>query len=99
MAGESPWIFPSSRNPGQPVARVNNAHDRLLEQAKKGGIEVGFVLDDLRRTFATRMAEEGFDLRHSRKFSATIRSASWNAIFIRRMITRRVPRFGMKQPK
>jgi integrase len=35
MAGELPWIFPSSRNPGQHVARVNNAHDRLLEQAKR----------------------------------------------------------------
>ena len=87
MAGESPWIFPSSRNPGQHVARVNNAHDRLLEQAKKGGIEVGFVLDDLRRTFATRMAEEGIDLATLAKIPATIRSASWNARFIRRMIT------------
>jgi integrase len=28
MAGGSPWIFPSSRNPGQHVARLNNAHKR-----------------------------------------------------------------------
>jgi len=62
MAGESPWIFPSSRNPGQHVARVNNAHDRLLEQAKKDGIQLEFVLYDFRHTFATRMAEEGIDL-------------------------------------
>ena len=62
MAGASQWIFPSSRNPGQHVARVNNAHDRLLEQAEKEGIELEFVLYDFRHTFATRMAEEGIDL-------------------------------------
>ncbi len=62
MAGESQWIFPSSRNPGQHVSRVNNVHDRLLEQAKKEGIELEFVLYDFRHTFATRMAEEGIDL-------------------------------------
>jgi integrase len=62
MAGGSPWIFPSSRNPGQHVARLNNAHDRLLKQAKKNGIELEFVLYDFRHTFATRMAEEGIDL-------------------------------------
>jgi integrase len=44
MAGESSWIFPSNRNPGQHVARLNNAHDRLLEQARKDGIELEFVL-------------------------------------------------------
>jgi len=57
MAGESPWIFPSSRNPGRHLARVNNAHDRLCVQAQKAGIAL-----DLRHTFATRMAEEGIDL-------------------------------------
>ena len=62
MPGESPWIFPSRRNPGQHIARVNNAHDHLLEQAKKDGIELEFVLYDFRHTFATRMAEEGIDL-------------------------------------
>jgi integrase len=62
MASESPWIFPSSRNPGQHVARLNNAHDRLLNQAKKDGIDLEFVLYDFRHTFATRMAEEGIHL-------------------------------------
>jgi hypothetical protein len=37
MAGNSLWIFPSSRNPGQHVARVNNAHDRLCEIAQADG--------------------------------------------------------------
>jgi integrase len=49
MPGESPWIFPSSRNPGKHVARVNNAHDRLLKQAKKDGIELEFVPYDFRQ--------------------------------------------------
>ena len=52
-------IEPESR---QHVARVNNAHERLLEQGKKEGIELEFVLYDFRHTFATRMAEEGIDL-------------------------------------
>jgi len=62
MAGKSPWIFPSDRNPGQHVSRLNNAHDRLCEKAKKDGVALDFVLYDLRHTFATRMAQEGIDL-------------------------------------
>jgi len=58
----SPWIFPSDRNPGQHIARLNNAHDNLCKEAKKAGIEFNFVLYDLRHTFATRMAEAGIDL-------------------------------------
>jgi len=61
-AAKSPWIFPSSRNPGQHVTRVNNAHDRLCEKAQADGLALDFVLYDLRHTFATRMAEEGIDL-------------------------------------
>lgn len=53
--------FPRAGIPDS-TSRVNNAHDRLLEEAKKGGIELGFVLYDLRHTFAARMAEEGIDL-------------------------------------
>ena len=52
--------FPRAGIPDS-TSRVNNAHDRLLEEAKKGGIELGFVLYDLRHTFAARMAEEGID--------------------------------------
>jgi integrase len=62
MAGASPWIFSSSRNPGQHVTRVNNAHDRLCEKAQADGVALDFVLYDLRRTLATRMAQEGIDL-------------------------------------
>jgi integrase len=62
MAGKSPWIFPSKRNPGEHVTRVNNAHDRLCEKAQEDGVPLDFVLYDFRHTFATRMAEEGIDL-------------------------------------
>jgi integrase/recombinase XerD len=62
MAGASPWIFPSSRNPGQHVTQVNNAHDRLCEKAQADGVALDFVLYALMHTFATRMAEEGIDL-------------------------------------
>jgi integrase len=62
MPGDSSWTFPSDRNPGRHIARLNNAHDNLCKEAKKAGIEFNFVLYDLRHTFATRMAEAGIDL-------------------------------------
>jgi integrase len=62
MVGDSPWIFPSSRNPGKHVTRVNNAHDRLCAKALKDGTPLDFVLYDFRHTFATRMAQEGIGL-------------------------------------
>jgi integrase len=62
MPGESLWIFPSDRNPGQHIARLNNAHDNLCKAARKAGIDLDFVLYDFRHTFATRMAEAGIDL-------------------------------------
>jgi integrase len=62
MPGDSSWIFPSDRNPGRHIARLNNAHDNLCKEAKKAGIEFNFVLYDFRHTFATRMAEAGIDL-------------------------------------
>jgi integrase len=46
----------TTRRPGKQRARSS------LEQAKKDGIELEFVLYDFRHTFATRMAEEGIDL-------------------------------------
>src|ERR1019366_2078798 len=46
MLGNSPWIFPSARNPGQHIARLNNAHDNLCKAAKKAGIDFNFVLYD-----------------------------------------------------
>ena len=39
---KSPWIFPSRRNPGRHVSRVNNAHDRLCEKAQAAGVELNF---------------------------------------------------------
>ena len=62
MAGESPWIFPSRRNPGRNISRLNSAHDRILRQAREDGIIFNFVLYDLRHTFATRLAQAGIDL-------------------------------------
>lgn len=56
-AGESPWIFPALRRPGQHIGRLNNAHDAVCARAT-----LSFVLYDLRHTFATRMAEAGVDL-------------------------------------
>lgn len=62
MAGNSPWMFPSPRNPGQHLTRLNGAHDRVCEKALKVGVPLAFVLYDLRHTFATRMAQAGIDL-------------------------------------
>jgi integrase len=62
MARDSMWIFPSSRNPGQHIQRVNGAHDRVCAEASKVGIVFGFVLYDFRHTFATRLAQAGIDL-------------------------------------
>ena len=57
MGGDSRWIFPSTRRPGQHITKLNCPHDRAL--AKLG---INFVLYDLRHTFATRMIEAGIDL-------------------------------------
>jgi integrase len=62
MGGSSPWIFPSKRKPGQHVTRLNNAHDRVCQNAAKDGMPFKFVMYDLRHTFATRMAQVGVDL-------------------------------------
>lgn len=62
MAGDSLWIFPSKRNPGKHVGRLNSAHDRLCREAKADGISFDFVLYDFRHTWATRTAQSGFDL-------------------------------------
>ena len=62
MCGNSPWIFPSPRSPGQHITRLNGAHDRLCRKALKDGVSLRFVLYDLRHTFATRLAQAGVDL-------------------------------------
>jgi integrase len=62
MPGKSPWIFPSKRKPGGHVQRMNGAHDRVCNNALDAGVDLAFVLYDLRHTFATRAAESGMPL-------------------------------------
>jgi integrase len=62
LAGPSPWVFPSKRNPGKPITRVNGLHDKVLAAAAKAGMPLIFVLYDLRHTFATRAAMVGTDI-------------------------------------
>jgi integrase len=62
MEGESMWIFPSRRLRGKHIARINSAHDSVVANASKAGVNFNFVPYDLRHTFATRMAESGTDL-------------------------------------
>ena len=62
ISGSSAWIFPSPRNPGQHITRVNGAHDRLCAMALEAGLSFTFVLYDFRHTFATRLAQYGIDL-------------------------------------
>jgi Site-specific recombinase XerD len=57
MEGESPWIFPSEVKLGQHITKLNNAHQRVLEDT---GLR--FVLYDFRHTAATRWAERGMPL-------------------------------------
>jgi hypothetical protein len=49
MLGGSKWIFPSSRNPGQHVMRLNGAHDRVCAAGSKAGVAFTFVLYDFRQ--------------------------------------------------
>jgi len=62
MSGNSLWIFPSPRNPGHHITRLNGAHDRLCRKALEAGVILKFVLYDFRHTFATRLAQAGIDL-------------------------------------
>jgi hypothetical protein len=64
MAGNSKWIFPSSRNPRQHITRLNGAHDRVCVAGSKAGIVFAFVLYDFRHTFATRLAQAPASRRH-----------------------------------
>ena len=62
MNRNSPWLFPSKKNPGRHIGRLNSAHDRLVKKAELEGVTVSWVLYDLRHTCATHMAQAGVDL-------------------------------------
>lgn len=62
MRGGSQWVFPSKRNPGRHIGRLNSTHDRLVRNAAREGVKINWVLYDLRHTFATRLAQSGVDL-------------------------------------
>jgi integrase len=63
LDGDSSWVFPSKRRPGDHIGRVNTAHDAVCaEDKEEGRAALGFVLYDFRHTFATRLAEAGVDL-------------------------------------
>lgn len=49
MKGESRWIFPSKRRPGQHIIRMNGAHDKACA-ATKIRTALSFVLYDWRPT-------------------------------------------------
>ncbi len=57
LAGESPWVFPSSVKPGCHATKLNNAHARVLKDTG-----LSFVIYDFRHTAATRWAERGMPL-------------------------------------
>jgi integrase len=50
----APWLFPSERNPGHHMTKLDGTHDRVCREAG-----VSFVLYDFRHTFATRAIEGG----------------------------------------
>ena len=56
-SGTSPWLFPSDRNPGHHITKLDNAHDRICLDAA-----VSFRLYDFRHTFATRAIEAGVQI-------------------------------------
>jgi integrase len=62
MSCNSQWIFPSPRNPGHHITRLNGPHDRLCGKAPEAGVVLKFVLYDFRHTLATRLAQAGIDL-------------------------------------
>jgi integrase len=55
---KTPFLFPCETDATRPVPKINNAHDRAVEDCKAAP----FRLYDLRHTWATRAAEAGIDL-------------------------------------
>jgi len=55
------WVFPSDRKSEKHLVRMNGAHDSACAKSKTRPA-LHFVLYDWRHTFATEMAQAGFDL-------------------------------------
>ncbi len=54
---KSPWVFPSDRTKGRPLATLQGPVDKVCRETG-----VSCVIYDLRHTFATRMIESGIDV-------------------------------------
>src|ERR1051326_6109691 len=55
LSGPGPWLFPSSRKPGEHQADFKKTWERTLQRAKVPH----FRLYDLRSTYATRLSAGG----------------------------------------
>lgn len=61
LLGVDVWVFPSRRHPDRPLSRLDGPHERVMRDLGYGKGE-GFVVYDLRHTFATRAAQQNMDL-------------------------------------
>ena len=78
MSGNSLWIFPSPRNPGHHITRLNGAHDRLCRKALEAGVALTFVLYDFRQPLQRDWLKRVSTSPLARQFSGTAPSESFS---------------------
>ena len=61
LLGVDVWVFPSRWHPDLALSRLDGPHERVMRDLGYGKGE-GFVVYDLRHTFATRAAQQNVDL-------------------------------------